>query len=75
MSCFVILSEAKNLSTPRGFAFPATNGLSQAPSPRELSPKVTEGVPYAKIFSCKSADLPGYQFCFLLFQELRFLLL
>ena len=60
-------------SIPRRYAFPAKNDISQAPSMRELSPKVTEGVPYKKIFSCKSADLQGYGLCFLFFQELRFL--
>ena len=39
----------------------------------ELSPKVTEGVPYAKPLSGKSADLPGYKSFFLSFWELRFL--
>ncbi|MBQ3879515.1 MAG: hypothetical protein II727_04370, partial [Oscillospiraceae bacterium] len=62
-------------SIPRRFALPAKNGISQAPPLGELSPKVTEGVPYDNYFSGKSVDLPGYLFCFLLFQELRFLCL
>ena len=68
MSCFVILSEAKNLNFSAPMGIPCIRHPEGVKRPRQ---SVSSALP----ISCKSADLPGYQFCFLLFQELRFLLL
>ena len=60
MSCFVILSEAKNLSIPRRFAF----SVSVIAKPRK---GLWQSVSFALPISCKSADLQGYLLCFLPF--------
>ena len=53
MSCFVILSEAKNLSIPRRFAF----SVSVIAKPRK---GLWQSVSFAFPISGKSADLQGY---------------